>query len=438
MVPTTRRQRHAPCLCGSGRPLSACCLPWEEAFQRLVARLLAFAGSPWIRELERRAAGIFTNSEQPLVPGKGPTAASSLSLLEWFLQDYAPRRGEEPLLGEFADGAQDLSPREEELLLASLLTPMRAWEVTEVLGLRGLMVKDLLVGAESHVGPLGLPNLPIRSDILICRLLPTGRVMRPGMSLTRLPGTSREEMLAYLRTAYQMARPARHVSLEDFLDGAAHLYHHFFLHRGRALGGRMHETARCMTYAPNRLTYQAVDTARIQAGLNRQSELELEDKTREEIRYAWLDLGRGVIRATLIVRPGTVEVCAETREDLAEAGRFVEDCLRGFIQPDESPPEAAGSQPPPPSAYTPGGLRGAAFLARFLDHWAERSSPLIGDRTPRAVCESRAGRQQVGALLLGLERDLARQRRLGRAWADLTPVREALNLLTVSSRSPAA
>jgi hypothetical protein len=258
------------------------------------------------------------------------------------------------------------------------------------------------------------------------------------MSVTRLPATSREEMLAYLRTAYQMARPARHVSLEDFLDGAAHLYHHFFLHRGRALGGRTHETARCVTYAPDRLTYRAVETARIRAGLDRQSELELEGKTVEEIRYAWLDLGRAVIRATLVVRPGMVEVRAETREELAEAGRFVEDCLRGFIQPAESPPEAAASQPPPPSAHTQGGLRGAAFLARFLDRWPERSSPLIGERTPRAACESRAGRQQVSALLLGLERDLARQRRLGRAWADLTPVREALNLLTVSSRSPAA
>jgi hypothetical protein len=438
VVPTSRRQRHGPCLCGSGRPLSVCCLPWEEAFQRLVARLLAFAGSPRIRRLETRAAGIFTNSEQPLVRGKGPSAASSLSFLEWFLQDYAPRRGEGPLLGEFADGVQGLSPREEELLLASLLTPMRAWEVTEVLGLQGLMVKDLLVGAESHVGPLGLPSLPIRSDILICRLLPTGRVMRPGMSVTRLPATSREEMLAYLRTAYQLARPARHVSLEDFLDGAAHLYHHYFLHRGRALGGRTHETARCVTYAPNRLTYQAVDTARIRAGLNRQSELELEDKTGEEIRYAWLDLGRGIIRATLVVRPGMVEVRAETREDLAEAGRFLEDCLRGFIQPTTSFPEAAGFQSPPPSARTPVGPGGTGFLARFLDRWPERSSPLVGDRTPRAACASRGGRQQVSALLLGLERDLARQRRLGRAWADLTPIREALNLLTVSSRSPAA
>lgn len=437
MSPSPRRQRHEPCLCGSGRPLMACCLPWEEAFQRLVARLVAFGTTPRNRRLEGRAAAIFTNSETPLLPGKGPTAGSNLRFLEWFLQDYSPRRGEGPLLGEFADAALDLSPREEELLLASLLTPMRAWEVMEVLGLRGLLVKDLLTGAENPVSPLGLSDRPIRSDILICRLLPSGRVMRPGASLIRLPAVSREEMLAYLRTAYQMARPARHVSLEDFLDGAAHLYHHFFSLRGKALGGRTQETVRRATFAPDKLIYPGEDTARIRAGLNRQMELELDGKAGDEIRYAWIDLEQASVRASVLVRPGVVEVSAETREGLAEAGRFVEACLRGLIQPAKALPERLGSPSQLPDPHLEGRRRGAAFLARLLDRWPDRSSPLLNDRTPREACTSRTGRQQVSALLLGLERDVARQKRLGRAWVDLMLVRERLNLLPASSQSPA-
>lgn len=415
----------------------ACCLPWEEAFQRLVARLVAFATSPRIRRLEGRAAAIFTNSDTRRLPGRGPTAASNLRFLEWFLQDYAPRRGEGPLLGEFADAALDLSPREEELLLASLLTPMRAWEVTEVLGLRGFLLKDLLTGAESRVTSLGLAELAISSDILICRLLPWGGIMRPGISLIRLPAVSREEMLAYLRTAYQMARPARHVSLEDFLDGAAHLYHHFFALRGKTLGGRTQETVRRTTFAPGKLTYLGKDTVRIRAGLNRQMQLELDGDTGDEVRYALVDLDRAIIRASVLLRPGAVEVSAETREDLAEAGRFVEACLRGLIQPVEPHPESPRSPSPSPDRHLEGRRRGAAFLAGFLDRWPDRPSPLLNDRTPREACTSRAGRQQVSALLLGLERDVARQKRLGRAWADLVSLRQRLNLLPASPQSPA-
>lgn len=437
MSPSPRRQRNAPCLCGSGRPLTGCCLPWEQNFQRLAARLVAFGTTSRIRRFEGRAAAIFASSETPIAPGKGPTAGSNLRFLEWFLQDYSPRRGEAPLLGEFADGALDLNPHEEELLLASLLTPMRAWEVTEVSGLRGLLLKDVLTGAENPVGALGFSELPIRSDILICRLLPGGRVMRPGLSLIRLPAASREEMLAYLRTAYQMARPARHVSLEDFLDGAAHLYHHFFTLRGKALGGRAQETVRRATFAPGKLIYPGMETARIRAGLNRQMELEQEGTAGDEVRYAWVDLHRAIVRASLRLRPGAVEVRADTREDLAEAGRFVEACLRGLIQPAESIPEGPGSLSPPTSSHVDGHRRGVAFLTRLLEGWPDRPSPLLTDQTPRDACTSRTGRQRVGVLVLGLERDLARQKRLGRAWADPTSMRERLNLLPASSLSPA-
>jgi hypothetical protein len=423
-----RRQRHDPCLCGSGRPLVACCLPWEEAFQRLAARLVTFGTTPRIRRFEARAEAIFTNSETPLRPGRRPTAGSNLRFLEWLLQDYSPRRGEGPLLGDFADAALDLSPREEELLLAALLAPLRAWEVTEVLGLRGLLVKDLLTGAENHVIPLGLADLPIRSDVLICRLLPFGRVSRSGVSLIRLPAVSREELLAYLRTAYQMARPARHVSLEDFLDGAAHLYHHFFSLRGKALGARAQETVRRATFSPGRLTFAGEHTARIRAVLNRQMELELIGKTGDEVRYAWVDLHQAIVRASLLVRPGAVEVSAETHEGLFEAGQFLEACLRGLIQPAKSLPESLTSPSPPTDPHHEERRRGTVFLARFLEGWPDRSSPLLNNRTPREACTSRTGRQQVSALLLGLERDLARQKRLGRAWADLTSVREQLNL----------
>ncbi len=422
------RQRQSPCPCLSGRRLAACCLPWEEALQRFFSRLIAFAAMPSIRRHEASAAAIFWNTQRPLQPGKGQALAESLRFLEWFLHDHATRRGSGPPLAEFADAAVGLTPREEALLLASLLAPVRAYEVTEMLGPRAMLVKDLLTGAERRVGPIGLADPSIRSDVVICRLLPLGRLTRPGASYLVLPAAGREEMLAYLRTAYRLARPARHVSLEDFLDASPHFYHHFFLHRGRDLGGRAWETLRRIPFAPERAIYGGADVSRIRAGLDRQPELEREDGTGEETRYAWVDPERAIARATVLLRPGEVEVSADTQDDLVDAVAFLETCLRGLTQPVQRTQAAPEASPTEAISRARSGAPGTAFLARILDRWPDRPSPPLDDRTPREVCRSRGGRQRVTAILLDLERDLNRLKRLGRASADLTVLWEQLDL----------
>jgi hypothetical protein len=44
--------------------------------------------------------------------------------------------------------------------------------------------------------------------------------------------------------------------------------------------------------------------------------------------------------------------------------------------------------------------------------------------------KSRAERQRVASLLADLERDMTRQKRLGRGWADITRLREQLDLVS--------
>ena len=430
------RQRQAACPCGSGRSLAACCLPWEEVLQRVFSRLVAFASTPRVRRHEASAAAIFWNTQRPLQPGKGHAAAESLRFLEWFLHDHVAGRGSVPMLAEFADVAVGLTPQEESLLLASLLAPLRAHEVMETLGPRSILVKDLLTGAERRVGPFGLAEPPIRSDIVICRLLPLGRLTRPGASYLMLPAAGREEMLVYLRTAYRLARPARHVSLEDFLDGAAHLYHHFFLLRGRDLGGRARETLRLVPFAPGRLLYRGTELARIRAGLDRQSNLERDAGAGEEARYAWVDPERAVTRATFLLRSGEVEVRADGPQDLADAAAFLETCLRGLIQPLGEGPAGAHAVDGEAASRPRSGPPGTAFLSRVLDRWPDTASPLLDDRTPREVCRSRGGRERVAAILLDLERDVGRLKRLGRPSIDLAAVREQLHL-TPSPPGPA-
>jgi hypothetical protein len=176
------------------------------------------------------------------------------------------------------------------------------------------------------------------------------------------------------------------------------------------------------------MVYRAIDTSPICAGLDRQPELEREATSGNVARYTWIDLDRGLSRATIVVESGKVQVKAQTRENLAEARGFLETCLRGLIQPIA---ELGGEIPPLVGSIQPGsdhGLSGTAFLTRVLHRWPDAPSPLLNGRAPREACRSQSGRQRVAALLLGLERDFARLKRLGRPWADITPLREELGL----------
>jgi len=421
-------QRHASCVCGSGRALSDCCLPWEEALRRLVARLAAFSETPAVRRLVARAREVFWTSDVPKSAAPGRGAGSDACFSEWFLQDYVAPKRSGSLLGEFADAAAGLSAREEQLLFGLLMTPVRAFQVMEPPGPRGMLVKDLLTGSEAVSGCLGLPDGLIRSDLCVGRLLPFGRLRRPGISLLRFSPGSQGELLAYLRAAYGMSRPGRHVSFEDYVDGAAHLYHHFFLDRGRELGARAHRTCRWAPFAAGRVRYRAVEVARIRAALARQSALELVEEEEGRRRYLWVDRMHAVASGTVLVHPDEIEVSAETTEDLAKVTEFLEACLRGLVQ--RVPADAVPSRPPAtePSAEQTSAPAGTAFIRRMLDGWPDAPWALLSDRTPREACRSKAGRGEVVDALLGLGRDMARQKRLGRAWGEVGPLWEQLNL----------
>lgn len=423
-----RLQRHASCLCGSGRALADCCLPWEEAFRRLVARLAAFSGTDTVRRLAARAGEVFWKSDVPKSAAPGRGAGSDACFSEWFLQDYVAPKRTGSLLGEFADAAAGLSAREEQLLFALLLTPVRAFQVMEPPGPGGMLVKDVLTGSEAVSGCLGLPDGLIRSDACVGRLLPFGRLRRPGISLLRFPPGSQGELLAYLRAAYGISRPGRHVSFEDYVDGAAYLYHHFFLDRGRELGGRAHRTCRWAPFAVGRVRYRAVEAARIRAALARQSALELIEEEEGRRRYLWVDRMHAVALGTVLVHPDEIEVSAETTEDLAKVTEFLEACLRGLVQrvaADAVSSETAAAEPTVQQTSAPAGT---AFIRRMLDCWPDVPCALQSDRTPREACRSKAGRGEVANALLGLERDMERQKRLGRAWGEVGPLWERLNL----------
>jgi hypothetical protein len=188
------------------------------------------------------------------------------------------------------------------------------------------------------------------------------------------------------------------------------------------------ETVRANAFAPGRVVYRGEDLSRIRAALDRQSELERDEAADDAARYARIDLERGVTLATLLLRSGELELCADSREDLAATQSFLETCLRGLIHPVETPEgEPAGASQDEGRRAGPA-IPGAVFLGRYLDRWPDTPHPLLDGRTPRDAARSRAGREQIRWLLTVLERDMARQKRLGRAAVDVGPLWERLQI----------
>lgn len=416
-------QRHAPCVCGSRRPLVECCLPWEEAFRSLVARLAAFVEADRVRRLATRAAELFWTA-----PAPAGSEASVACFHEWFLQDYVAPKNTGTLLGEFADASAGLRAHEEQLLFGLLLTPARAFQFMDSPGPRGVLVKDLLMGSEAVVGIFALPDGLIRSDVCVGRLLPFGRFRRVGLSLLRFPADSQGELMAYLRAAYGVSRPGRHVSFEDFVDGAAHLYHHFFLERGLELGGRAHRTCRWVRHAVGQVPYRAVEASRVRAALARQPALERLADEDGHRRYLWVDRVHAVALGSVVVGPERVQARAETIEDLQSLSEFLEGCLRGLIERLPADTVVSGTPASRTTARQRSAPAGTAFIHRMLDGWPDAAWALPSGQMPRDACGSKFGRDEVVQALVALERDMARQKRLGRAWGEVGPLWDALNL----------
>ncbi len=427
-VAVARLQWSAACPCGNVSAAAECCLPWEEAFWRLAARLAAFAGTDSVRALAGQAAEVFWGTEASGGSPRRRSAGSEACFTEWFLLDYAVPGCSDTLLGEFADGETALGPRETPLLLSLLLAPMRAFEVTEMLGPSGAMMKDLLTGSETAVGPFGLPDGLIRSDICIGRVVSVGRFRRVGLGLLRFRSAGRGELLAYLRAAYGLSRLGRHVSLEDYADGAAHLYHHFFLERGRLLDGRAHRTCRWVPFRAETLRYRCLDPTRIRAALDRQSALEKVGENGGECRFLWRDRVHGVGLGTIVLRGGELDVHTDTVEDLTRLSEFLDSCLRGLVRRIASDIDLV----PPSTRHAEverlKGVAGMPYLQRTLAGWVDTPSPALLGQTPRAACLSPEGRSQVTELLVDLDRSMVRQKRLGKAWADTGALWEELRL----------
>ena len=166
---------------------------------------------------------------------------------------------------------------------------------------------------------------------------------------------------------------------------------------------------------------------RLRAAVSRQSAIEPDGSHGDKEGYAWIDREWGLPRARIVLTAAELTLSADTREDLAAAAAFVGQVLQGLVRPLAAEPLTAA-----PAAVRPGGEAaerwGRPFLRRAIAAWPDMVLPVLGDTSPREAALLPALRRSVAGLLGALERDLARQKRLGRAWAEVSGLWESLGV----------
>ncbi len=384
----------------------------------MLSHVAAFADEPGMQHTRSAAAAAY------------PYAEDSPAFWEWFLCDYAAAGHAGSVLASYADAATDMSVEEQVALQAALFTPVRPYQAIEAVPSSGLVVKDLLSGAELRLGSFVVPENTIQSDVIVSRAVPVGRFRRSLICWLAFPPSVQTDLMAYLRGAYRLLQAGRHVAIDDFADMHVDLYHAFLAQPGR--DGRVMASARLEPWAPAQVTYTCTAHARAAAALDREATVERQSDTPEGgRRYAWRG-GPAGSAGTILLTYDAVSADANTHADLLQIRQLLEDALKGFIAFREE--HATECAVPRASSGRPAGR---AFLERMLASWPDRESPELSDQTPRAACATKRGQDSVIHLLLDLERDLARQKRIGRAWVDPSDLWETLGLARPTShRNP--
>jgi len=402
--------RSAPCACGSRRAFRACCERWNTGLQRVLSRVAAFVEQPELRDIRSAAATTYPYTEE------------SPAFWEWFLCDYAPPRRAGSVLASYADAEGDASVEEQAALRAVLFTPARPYQAIEAARSSGLVLKDVLSGSEATLGLPFVPAGTIPSDVVVSRAVPIGRFRRPLICWLVFPPSVQTDLVAYLRGAYRLLQTGRHVAIDDFADMHGDLYHAFLAQPGRE--ARVLATARLEPWAPAQVQYACSSVRRASAALDREPALErqLEDADADR-RYVWWG-GPAGSTGTVALRADVISASANTRRDLVQIRQLLETGLKGlitFIAEGPAPPDV-------PSASDGQRPAGRAFLDRMLANWPDLELPALDGHSPRAACATTRGQHAVVRLLVDLERDLAHQKRIGRAWVDPSGLWETLGL----------
>jgi uncharacterized protein YecA (UPF0149 family) len=454
--------RNDPCPCGSGKKYKRCCLakaqaePVEDLAWRRLRRLLdehqrdmlRFVTNVYGRDAIEEAWRYFVSDGEAAFDPETPHIQL---FIPWFYHRWSPEAEESSVrdkalhgvipTAEYLRRKKRLDPLLREYLESCLAAPFSAFEILRADPGRGLLVKDLLTGAQHDVTERSASVTMQQSDLVFGQVAKAGGVtLLEASQGFAIPPLWKIKVIEFRQQRFAgaiMVAPERLREAEDALlvlydDIATQLFERrppvMQNTDGDALSPR-----RVVFDVPS--AQEAFDALKHLTLADSEADL-LRDARRDAddaltgVKFTWLKKGNAQMPAWENTVLGSIEidgtrltagVNSEERESRLRA--IVAEALGGRARYRateiqsiermlaEAPARAAGTNESEMLAELPEvKAKIAEMMGRHYEHWVNEKIPALGGRTPLEAMRDSTGREAVEALVAQIERDGGRMR----------------------------
>ncbi len=476
--------RNDPCPCGSGKKYKRCCLaatwapptsfesPWSrqrEASDRLTPALLKLAVREFGEDLHL-AWEDFNQDSFPQPMSKYPNEEGIFN--PYLIFDWDPfgrrRRSGKPragyVLGAYLEkNANRLSDMEMLIVLQAISRPVSFYEVIRCDPGRSVVLRDVLIGEETHVEEHSGSKSMRPGDLAYGQIWILPEVATLGRLGPRMIPPDRKVEIVALRTKLRrkIARQNRELSAADLIRYTDEIRTVYLDIRDAMFRPKKLVNTDGEPFVFHTLTFQvgsaqvAFDALAPLAWSVPKEDL-LEDVERnadgslESVEFDWIGKGNRMRKnwdntilghLTISGRTLTVEVNSANRAEriraeiekrlglhathLSTASRTPEEALaQRKAKEKTAPPQIGAGEPLNPEMQR----EFAAMMQEEVEAWVHKKIPALGGRTPLQAVKDSDGREIVESLLLGWERSFEGPDFSGSFRPDIDAVRRQLNL----------
>jgi hypothetical protein len=474
--------RNDPCPCGSGQKYKRCCLaatwapptsfesPWSrqrEASDKLTSALLKLAAREFGEDLplawEDFNLDPFSESIDKYPNEEG--IFNPYLIFDW---DPFRRRSGKPragfVLGSYLEKhGSRLSELEILILLQAISRPVSFYEVVRCDPGRSVVLRDVLIGEETHVEEHSGSKSMRPGDLVYGQIWILPEVATLGRLAPRLIPPDRKVEIVALRTKLRrkIARQSRELSAADLIRYADEIRTVYLDIRDAMFRPKKLQNTDGDPFVFHTLTFrvgsaQVAFDALVPLAWSMDKEDILDDVERnadgtlERVEFDWIGKGNRMHKnwdntilghLTISGRTLTVEVNSANRAERIRAeiekrlGLHANHLSTTAQTPEEALAKRKAEEKTPPPQIGPGEPLNPEMLREFsammqeeVEAWVHKKIPVLGGRTPLQAITDPDGREIVESLLLGWERAVEGPGTSGTFSPDIDAVRRQLNL----------
>jgi hypothetical protein len=429
--------RNDPCPCGSGKKYKHCCLNAEanraandrsEAIPRAIQWLLTKYGEAVREALDEGFFGSLDDDEYDRLPGQGDDAYVGIMInaMEWLLSDgFMTVKGEERRVADLllARGGPLFSAEQRQWIELLTAMPLRLYEIVEVRQGECMTLKDILLPERPPVLVREKSGSQQASpyDLIAARILPVEDHFQLSGAVYSFPRHRSWDVLEELRDELESVEPDSPLAKEITSVIIPHHWLKLFVSAFDIPQLIDHVTGESLLFVTDH--YRVHDWDTLDQALSGEADIE---GSREDGWSRIFEGEDGLVRRSLSIDPGKrpdrIKVSYRTQK-YADEGRPWFEAVVGeavaFVSREISDPKGmlANMQPNEAKETSIPAPLPTEILTELIEQrvrqlyadWADKSLPILGDRTPREAIKTPDGLEQVKFLLHTYEHGEAQQ-----------------------------